>query len=70
MFIIEITCNVIAHAHLYAQNMEAEKEKELVALEWNHKHSNKICEQIIMIIIIKPLYNNIIYFDNIGMPCG
>ena len=55
---------------VYSEHEKAEKEKELVALERNHKHSYKICEQIIMIIIIKPLYNNIIYFDNIGMPCG
>ena len=28
-----------------------------------------MCEQIILNIIIKPLYNNIIYYDNIEMPC-
>ena len=30
------------NAHLYTQNMEAEKKKVLVA----HKHSDKICEQV------------------------
>ena len=33
VFINEVTWNLIAHAHLYTQNMEAEKEKVLVALE-------------------------------------
>ena len=33
VFINQVTWNLIAHAHLYTQNMEAEKEKVLVALE-------------------------------------
>ena len=30
---LDATWNLIAHAHLYTQNMEAEKEEVLVALE-------------------------------------
>ena len=33
VFINQVTWKLIAHAHLYTQNMEAEKEKALVALE-------------------------------------
>ena len=41
VFINQATWNLIAHAHLYPQKMEAG-----CLLHWNHKHSNKICEQI------------------------
>ena len=44
VFTNRATWNLIAHAHLYSQNMEPEKEKVLdCLLHWNHKHS---CEQI------------------------
>ena len=33
VFINQVTWNLIAHAYLYTQNMEAEKKKVLVALE-------------------------------------
>ena len=33
VFINQVTWNLIAHVHLYTQNMEAEKEEVLVALE-------------------------------------
>ena len=36
IFINQATWYLIAHAHLYTQNMKC----------WNHKHSNKVCEEI------------------------
>ena len=54
VFINRAMWNLISHVHLYPQKMEAE-----CLLHWNHKHSNKICEQIhiIMNINIKAIVN-------------